>query len=102
MAPYVGWEPLTAALQLVGQIPLPRPDAREGAFAPQNGTQLTLISFSQDVLTPAVDQDDLYLHLVGHAGSGYAPIVAPEAVHSMHVTDPAGLLGALNGLPSIF
>lgn len=103
MPPYVGFEPIVASLQLVGQVPgLPRPSVREGAFAPQNGTQLTLISFSQDILTPQVDHDDLYLHLVGHSGSGFEPVVGPEAVHSMHITDPAGVLNALNGLPSIF
>jgi pimeloyl-ACP methyl ester carboxylesterase len=102
MAAYVGWEPLTTALQLVGQIPLPRPSVREGAFALRNGTVLSLISFSQDVLVPAGDLDDLYIHLVGRRGLLYRPIDTPEAVHSMHVTDPTGLLQELRNLPLMF
>lgn len=99
MADYTGWEPITAALQLAGQIPLPRPSVREGAFSTRNGTVLMLVSFSQDVLTPQVDHDDLYRHLVGRPGLLFRPIVAPEAVHSMFLTDPVGMLRELRDLP---
>jgi pimeloyl-ACP methyl ester carboxylesterase len=98
MFDYVGWEPITTALQLTGQIPLPRPGARQGAFALNKGTVLAVISFSQDVLTPAVDQDDLYLHLNGRQGLLYRPVVAPNAVHNMHISNPAGVLTQLRNL----
>ena len=103
MADYLGWEPITSALQLVGQIPqLPRPDAREGAFATRNGTVLMVVSFSQDVLTPQVDHDDLYRYLLGRPGLLFRPITTPEAVHNMHITDPVGLLRELRDLPLMF
>jgi pimeloyl-ACP methyl ester carboxylesterase len=100
MADYLGWEPITVALQLVGQIPpLPRPDAREGAFALRNGTVLMVVSFSQDVLTPQVDHDDLYRYLLGRPGLLFRPITTPEAVHNMHITDPVRVLRELRDLP---
>lgn len=93
---WVGFEPITTLLELTGtSAPLIRPAVREGAFAPRNGTILTVVSFSQDVLTPAVDQDDLYLYLTGHSRPGYHAVVADDAVHSMFVANPEGLLAAL-------
>jgi hypothetical protein len=54
------------------------------------------------VLTPAIDQDDLYRYLTGLPSTGvtlYRPIVADDAVHSMFVSNPTGLLTALkNGV----
>lgn len=102
MVDYVGLEPITTTLQLVGQIPLPRPSVRQGAFAPNRGTKLSLIALSQDVLVPAVDLDDLYLHLIGHSGAGYHLVDTSEAVHSMHISDPEALLDEIPGLPSLF
>lgn len=99
MVPYVGWEPITTALQLVGQIPLPRLSAREGAFAPRNGTLLSVVAFSEDVLVPADDLDDLYEHLIGRKGLLFRRVEGPEAVHSMFITDPVGLIAALKSMP---
>jgi pimeloyl-ACP methyl ester carboxylesterase len=93
---WVGIEPLTTVLELTGtSAPLIRPAVRQGAFAPRHGTILTVISFSQDVLTPAVDQDDLYLYLTGKSGPRYHTVVADDAVHAMFVSNPTGLLAAL-------
>jgi pimeloyl-ACP methyl ester carboxylesterase len=92
---WVGIEPLTTLLELAQA----RPFARRNAFALSNGTVLSVVSFSQDVLSPAVDQDDLYLYLTGVTGPLYRPIVAPDAVHAMLISNPTGLLSALrNGV----
>jgi pimeloyl-ACP methyl ester carboxylesterase len=97
---WVGAEPITTLVELTGTTPPTiRPNTRQGAFALRNGTILSVLSFSQDVLAPAVDQDDLYLYLTGNSGPLYRPIVAPDAVHSMFISNPTGLLSALcNGV----
>jgi hypothetical protein len=69
---------------------------RQGAFAIQNGTILSVISFSQDLLTPAIDQDDLYLYLTGTSGPLYRAVVASDAVHSMFMSNPTGMVSALH------
>jgi hypothetical protein len=96
-------EPITTTLELVGTSPpLWRPFVRQNAFALRHGTILSVLSFSQDVLTPAVDQPILYTYLTGRSASGltlYRPIVADDAVHSMFISNPTGLLSALrNGV----
>jgi pimeloyl-ACP methyl ester carboxylesterase len=99
-----GIEPLLIALQLREQtVPLPgggsltlqRPTVREGAFALRRGTALSVIAFSQDILTPAVDLDDLYRHLLGRNGLLYREIVADDAVHAMVISNPQGMIEAL-------
>jgi pimeloyl-ACP methyl ester carboxylesterase len=100
MANYVGLEPLLTTLQLVGQAQgLPRLGCREGAFAPIRGTLLSVVAFSEDVLTPAIDLDDLYVHLIGRRGLLFRSVQGPEAVHNMFITDPEGLLAALKSMP---
>ena len=92
----IGAEPLVTAGQLVGSIPeLPRPSARAGAFALRHGTLLTVIAFSEDVLTPAALQPANYQHLLGRRGLLYHEVVAPDAVHSMHISNPEGMLEQL-------
>jgi pimeloyl-ACP methyl ester carboxylesterase len=99
-----GLEPLTTALELVGtSAPLWRPLVRQNAFALSKGTVLTVLGFSQDVLAPIEDQDDLYTYLTGNSSTGlfslFRPIVASDAVHAMFVSNPTGLLAALkNGV----
>lgn len=97
---WVGIEPLNVLVELTGTSgPLQRPGARQGAFKNQNGTLLSIISNSQDILTPAVDQDDLYLFLTGQTGPLYRPVVAADAVHGLHISNPAGLIAAIrNGV----
>ena len=100
---WAGVEPITTTLELVGtSAPLWRPFVRQNAFALNNGTVLSVISGSQDVLTPAVDQPVLYTYLTGLSSTGvslYRPVVADDAVHSMYVSNPTGLLSALkNGV----
>lgn len=103
---YVGKEPLVTLLQLI-EAPidpatmtvLPRPSVREGAFGAGNGTRLLLLSFSQDTLVPAADLGGLYDYLTKTtARAGYAPVVAADAVHSMYISNPAGLLAGLASL----
>ncbi len=106
---WIGIEPLTAILEMTGtyckgspdsltSTGLCRPAVRQNAFALKNGTLLMVLSFSEDVLAPAVDQDDLYTYLTGLPSTGltlYRPIVADDAVHSMYISDPTGLIAAL-------
>lgn len=99
----IGAEPSVTAGQLVGAIPtLPRPSAREGAFALRNGTLLTVVGFSEDILTPTETQEPLYVHLLGRQGLLYQEIVAPDAVHSMVITNPTGMLAQLWDFSSMF
>jgi pimeloyl-ACP methyl ester carboxylesterase len=91
-------EPIVTALQLNSNQPVPRPSVRQGAFALRNGTVLAVISFSQDVLAPAVDQQAMYTYLLGRSGALYSPIVASDAVHSMYISNPTGLLQALRNM----
>lgn len=92
----IGAEPAVTTGQLVGAIPtLPRPSARQGAFALRNGTVLTVVGFSEDILTPAALQPALYEHLLGRRGLMYEEVVAPDAVHSMVIVNPMGLLDQL-------
>jgi pimeloyl-ACP methyl ester carboxylesterase len=99
---WIAPEPITTVLELTGTNPATRPFARQNAFASQNHTILTVLSFSQDVLAPAVDQPALYTYLTGRPSTGntlYRPIVTADAVHSMYLSNPAGLITALkNGV----
>jgi pimeloyl-ACP methyl ester carboxylesterase len=100
MVDYVGWEPLTTVLQLVGQAQgLPRLNARKGAFALWRGTVLSVIGFSEDVLTPADDLDELYEHLIGRPGLLFRRVQSPEAVHSMFIIEPEAVVAALKSAP---
>ncbi len=96
-------EPITTTVELVGTSPpLWRPFVRQNAFALNNGTVLTVISGSQDVLTPIVDQPALYTYLTGLPSTGltlYRPVVADDAVHSVYISNPTEVVAALkNGI----
>jgi pimeloyl-ACP methyl ester carboxylesterase len=102
---YVGPEPLTTLLQLTeATVPLPtggtftfqRPSVGAGAFAFHHGTLLSIVSFSQDVLVPAVNLRPLYEYLTEDTHDVlYRPVSAPDAVHAMLISNPAGLLEAI-------
>ncbi|HVW28038.1 MAG TPA: alpha/beta fold hydrolase [Polyangiaceae bacterium] len=94
IAPYNDKEPITTVLQLVASTP-PRPTVRAQAFALTKGTVLSILSFSEDVLVPAADMAPLFSLMTGKVTPLYRPIVAPDAVHSMFVSNPNGLLDAL-------
>jgi pimeloyl-ACP methyl ester carboxylesterase len=99
----IGAEPLVTTAQLVGAIPtLPRPSARAGAFALKNGTVLTVIGFSEDILCPAALQQPLYEHLLGRPGFLYQEVVAPDAVHAMVISNPTGMLTQILDIGSMF
>jgi pimeloyl-ACP methyl ester carboxylesterase len=97
IAAFNGPEPLTTLLQLTDQIPtLPRPTVPMGGFSPRNGTLLSVIAFSQDVLVQPDDLDDLYAFLVDGRGPNLLRLIdTPTAVHSMFIVDPVGLLDGL-------
>ena len=105
-------EPVTTVLELNGNlcqgnpdspssVGLCRPYARPSAFAPENGTRLMVLGFSQDSLTPLVDQDDLYTYLSGiDSGSEdppylYRPTEGDAAVHSTFISDPRAVVAAI-------
>jgi len=106
---WMGPEPMAALTELTGTLAvnpddpacrgLCRPYVRAGAFAPKNGTKLTVLGFSQDVMAPIVDQAGLYTYLTGLKSgvrtSLYRPVVADDAVHSMFVSNPAGMIAAI-------
>ncbi len=99
---WMGIEPQYTVYQLVGALSaygINRPAARQNAFALKNGTALTVIGFSQDILAPIVDQPGLYTYLTGipgdHRLSLYRAVITDDAVHSMFVSNPTGLLHAL-------
>lgn len=94
IAPYNDKEPLTVTLQLAVGTPA-RPTVRSQAFALSKGTVLAILSFSEDVLVPADNLDDLFTLMTGRLTPLYRPIVAPDAVHSMFVSNPNGMLDAL-------
>ena len=104
-ARYIGPEPLAALLQLVeAPMPLPtggtttvlRPTVRAGAFDLRRGTLLTLVSFSQDTNVHAGDLGSLYEYLTGDRRDRfYRPVVAPDAVHAMLISNPTDLLEAI-------
>lgn len=93
---WIGIEPINVLVELTstsGQ--LQRPAARNGAFQKSNGTLLAIISESQDILTPAVDQDDLYLQLTGQTGPLYRQVVAADAVHGQLISNPNGIISSI-------
>ena len=108
-------EPITTVAELVGTFcqgnpddpnstGLCRPFVRQNAFSRANATKLMVLSFSQDVLTPFVDQAGLYTYLTGIASDQgptlYRPTVAADAVHSTYIADPAEVVSAIrNGTP---
>ncbi len=100
IAAFNGPEPLMTLLQLTDQLPeLPRPSVAEGGFALRHGTLLSVVAFSQDVLVNPDDLDDLYDFLIGRRGFLFRRVDTPEAVHSMFISDPVGLLRELETLP---
>jgi pimeloyl-ACP methyl ester carboxylesterase len=101
IAAFNGPEPLTTLLQLTDQIPtLPRPSVPMGGFSVrENGTLLSVVAFSQDVLVQPDDLDDLYNFLIGGRGLLFRMVDTPTAVHSMFIVDPVGLLNELKRLP---
>jgi pimeloyl-ACP methyl ester carboxylesterase len=105
---YVGPEPLNTLLQLTeATVPLPtggsftfqRPSVSAGAFALRHGTLLSIVSFSQDVLVPAINLGPLYEYLTEDTHDVlYRPVSAPDAVHAMLISNPAGLLEAIESM----
>ena len=104
-ARYVGAEPLSSVLELIGaSVPTPdggtvtlqRPSAKAGSLGPEHGTLTTIVSFSEDVLVPAQYLGPLYEYLTGDKRDRlYKPVVAPDAVHEMLIANPGGLLDAI-------
>ncbi|MEY4511751.1 MAG: hypothetical protein RLZZ450_3873 [Pseudomonadota bacterium] len=101
---YSAFEPFATLAQLVGiplptpagDVTLPRPPVSAGAFAEDNGTSLTLFSFSEDTLVPASNLGGLYSYLTGDTGKGqYVPVVTDDAVHAQYISNPAAFVKSL-------
>jgi hypothetical protein len=101
---YSAFEPFATLAQLVGiplptpagDVTLPRPPVSAGAFAEDNGTSLTLFSFSEDTLVPASNLGGLYSYLTGDTGQGqYVPVVTDDAVHAQYISNPAAFVKSL-------
>jgi pimeloyl-ACP methyl ester carboxylesterase len=102
---YNGFEPFSTLAQLTeSPIPLPdgstttipRPSVSGGTFDPSAGTELIIVSFSEDTLVPAANLERLYLYLTSDSKKkNYYPVVSPDAVHSMFISNPRGLLRAV-------
>jgi hypothetical protein len=102
---YLGPEPISTLSELVeasvplpdgGSVTLQRPTVAQGAFAPKHGTVLSIVSFSEDILVPAVDLEPLYEHLTGDSRDRlYHEVIASDAVHEMLVSDPTPIVDAI-------
>jgi pimeloyl-ACP methyl ester carboxylesterase len=102
---YVGAEPLTGVLELIGaSVPAPdggtttlqRPSASAGSLGSQHGTLTSVVSFSEDTLVPAQYLRPLYEYLTGDKDDVlYRAVVAPDAVHEMLISNPTVLLDAI-------
>lgn len=102
---YLGPEPISTLSELVeaavplpdgGSVTLQRPTIEQGAFAPQHGTVLSIVSFSEDTLVPAADLGPLYEYLTGDSRDRlYHEVTAPDAVHEMLVSDPTPIVRAI-------
>lgn len=97
-----GWndpEPLLALMQLVGAAPLHKPSIPAGAFAPDMGTTLQVVTFADDMWSPAPDGIAIYQHLTGdvtHAGFvSVASDVPGNAVHGMYASEPERVVAAI-------
>lgn len=94
---WVGLEPITTLVELTGEHePLWRPFVREHAFSLALGTQLAVVGFSQDILTPAVDQPELYRYLTGASEPHFFLVDAADAVHGMFISNPQALVPVLH------
>jgi pimeloyl-ACP methyl ester carboxylesterase len=101
---YSAFEPFATLAQLVGiplptpagDVTLPRPPVRAGAFAEDMGTSLALLSFSEDTLVPAENLGGLYTYLTGDGNQEkYVTVVADDAVHAMYISNPAAFVKSL-------
>lgn len=76
-----------------------RPFVGPRAFASNRGTKLSVVGFSQDAITPLIDQDDLYEYLTGESSESddslFIPVIADDAVHSMFVSSPRVVVESL-------
>jgi pimeloyl-ACP methyl ester carboxylesterase len=93
-----GPEPLLSALQLVGAAPFgQRPAIDAGIFGGGSGSQLTIIALEQDQVIRPAEASALYAYLVGRPGGGnrFITVTGAEAVHSMYVSDPEGMVEAI-------
>ncbi len=92
-----GWvapESLTAVGGVIG-VPTP---LDTGIFGSHLGTRFDMVSFQNDTLVPAAENEVLYRHLTGESPEGvWMRVDGANAVHGLPISDPAGMLAALEG-----
>jgi pimeloyl-ACP methyl ester carboxylesterase len=93
-------EPLFASLQLLGLSlpdlpPFVRPMVNPGIFH-KTGTRLACVAMSQDSFQSEGEPEALYEHLTNDSSlKRFAVVASDDAVHSMYISNPQGLLEAL-------
>ena len=98
---YSAIEPAAVLAQLLEtpDFRLMRPFVRAGAFNADRGCKLALVSFSEDPLVPVSCLEDLHAYLTDAPPDGlYLPITSDDAVHGMHLSNPAVVANAIASL----
>jgi pimeloyl-ACP methyl ester carboxylesterase len=96
LADYTSPESIPSVLELFGFAGFARPEVRRGAFAPANGTRLTLVAFTEDPFALVPEQEELYEHLTNDRRPRRLAIVDDEfAVHNLHNAEPRRLVEAI-------
>jgi len=95
---YVSAESVTALARLLGAPSIPRVTFDPGIFARDLGTKLDIVSFQQDTLVLPAENEALYQYVTGESPEkGWTMVEGDNAVHGQPISDPAGMLAALEG-----
>jgi len=82
--------------QLLAVPPYVRPSVRAGVYAKRYGTELMLVTYSNDIYISPEESKTLYLHLTEDPSyAGYLLIEDETAVHDFHMAQPAKLVRIL-------
>jgi pimeloyl-ACP methyl ester carboxylesterase len=109
VATYNAIEPTASSAQLIGltdeegNVLVPRPVVAPGIFADPYGTELFMVVGEQDVLINWQENAVLYGFLTGDTElERFVVAPGPEAVHGLHISDPAAVVAALGELYPAF
>jgi pimeloyl-ACP methyl ester carboxylesterase len=103
VAAYNAIEPTASSAQLIGAFGIPRPLVAPGTFAGPYGTELFMVVGEQDLLINWQENAALYGFLTGDTEQErFVVALGPEAVHGLHISDPAAIVAALGELYRAF
>jgi pimeloyl-ACP methyl ester carboxylesterase len=89
-------ESLTAIGNLLN-TPAPLP-VDSGIFGRDFGSKLNVVSFENDTVVLPTESEALHRHLTGESSDrGWTRVDGANAVHGMPISDPVGMLAALEG-----